>query len=101
QRFDAACLQPYMFADHIVVAHAARQAPAAIALEMEDLASLLDEVVQHPLLTIPRQPGSAAYSVLWTCHGCDPPSSKYWLASSGGAQSEPLQPGQDGFGKIR
>src|SRR4029453_7133136 len=75
QCFDAACLQSYVLADHIVVAHAARQAPPTIALEMEDLASLLDEIVQHPLLTIARQPRSAAYGVLWTCHGGDPPSS--------------------------
>src|SRR5262252_9879455 len=80
QRFEAAGLQPRVLADHIVAAHAARQAPAAIALEMEDLASLLDEIIQHPLLAIARKPRSAAYGVLWTCHGCSPPSSKMLLS---------------------
>src|SRR5262249_15022925 len=64
QCFDAACLQSYLLADHIVAAHASRQAPPPLALEMENLTSLLDEIVQHPLLTITRQPLSAAYGVL-------------------------------------
>src|SRR5262249_52886356 len=126
QRLDAARLQPYVLADHVVAAHAAWQPASALALKMEDFASLLDGIVQHPLLTIPCQPRSAAYGCLCTCHGCAPPlisavartmphaqtktfSAPVWRGHCGtqylvrrcGAQPEPLQPRQDGFGEIR
>src|SRR5262245_2811128 len=101
QCFDAACLQSHLLADHIVATHASRQAPPSLALEMENLTSLLDEIIQHPLLTIARQPRSAAYSILWTCHRWTLPQAKCCFVSRCGAQSEPLQPRQDGFGKIR
>src|SRR5262249_60011838 len=73
QRFYAARLQPHVLADHVVVTHAARQAPPPIALEMEDFAGLLDEIIQHPLLAIPRQTRSATDGFSWLCHAHTPP----------------------------
>src|SRR5262249_27347049 len=73
QRFAAARLQPHVLADHIVAVHGAWQPPPTFALEMKPPPSLLDEIIQHPLLTIPRQTCSAAYGCLGTCHACDPP----------------------------
>src|SRR5262245_24839386 len=52
--------------------HASGQATTTLALEMEDPAGLLDEIVQHPLLTIPRQTRSATDGFLWAGHVCAP-----------------------------
>ena len=80
QCFHAACLQAHVLADHVVAAHAAWQATPPLALEMEYLAGLLDQIVEHPLLTIPRQRRSAANGGLCTCHACSPPKA-VWLVS--------------------
>jgi hypothetical protein len=73
QRLEPSRLQPHVLADHVVAAHALGQAPSALALEMEDLAGLLDQVVQHPLLTVPRERRPAADRRLCACHTNDPP----------------------------
>src|SRR5207245_4143822 len=74
-RFQSSRLQAEVLADHVVAAHAFRQATPTLALEVEDLAGLLDQIVQHPLLTIPRERRSAADRCLYACHANDPPLS--------------------------
>src|SRR5437667_1616180 len=75
QRLQSSRLQSEVLADHVVAAHASRQATPLLALEMEDLAGLLDQIVQHPLLTIPRERRPAADRCLYACHANDPPLS--------------------------
>jgi hypothetical protein len=85
QGLQSARLQPQVLADHVMAARASRQATPPLALEMEDLASLLDQIAQYPLLTILRQRSSAAYRCLCTRHACAPPYSCMvgeWLGRS-------------------
>src|SRR5439155_16028269 len=81
QRFQSSRLQPEVLADHVVAAHASRQTTSTLALEMEDFPGLLDQIVQHPLLTIPRERRSAANRRLGACHASDPPLRRHGLSA--------------------
>jgi hypothetical protein len=48
----------HVFADHYVTPDAARQASAALDLEMKRPARLLNHPINHPLLTISLEAGS-------------------------------------------
>ena len=44
-----------MLRDHVVTSHRARQAAAAVGLEVERLARFLDDIVEDPLLVVSPQ----------------------------------------------
>ena len=61
--FEAACGQPHVLADHVVVAHIARQAAATVGLEVEDVTGFLDHPVKDPFLAVALQMGTAGFLV--------------------------------------
>ena len=70
QPLDAARRQPHVLADHVVAAHGARKTAAPVRLEVEDLAGLLDEPVENPLLVVALQVRPADFRVLGAGHNC-------------------------------
>src|SRR5207249_11580145 len=65
---------PKMLSRHVLAPATLRQADTPVALEVEDLARLLDQIVEHPLLAVARERRSAAYHGPGACHPDDPPS---------------------------
>src|SRR6185503_21119007 len=68
QALEAARRQPHVLRDHVVAFHAARDAPAPVGLEVEDLPGLLDHPVEYPLLVVALEVRLARFLALGAWH---------------------------------